>query len=237
MLRGANDVRDLQFVIIDDAGQVIQRAAIGTRDHVVLFRRPFDDDFAADQILDHALAFAWHLQTHDALPTFGFEFGCGRFVFRHPASIVDKRLASFLGFFAKRLQFFRFGEIAVGVAIGEQFVSSGSVQIASLRLKVGTMRAADIGAFVPVHPEPTKTIQDRFQCRVDVSSGVRVIDPKNELSASLFREQPIEKCGADATDVQVSGWAGGKSRANHGRKTVGIKRCVGRPELLELGLD
>ena len=47
MLRSSDDVRDLHVVVVDDAGQVVQRRPVGALDHMIGFLRPVDFDAAA----------------------------------------------------------------------------------------------------------------------------------------------------------------------------------------------
>ena len=79
------DVRDLHVVVVDHRGQMVEARAVGPLDDVVLLAGPVDADFAADQVVEHELAFARHQQPHDALPAFGFETSRRRRRFR-PAS-------------------------------------------------------------------------------------------------------------------------------------------------------
>src|SRR5438552_1188752 len=77
------------------------------------------------------------------------------------------------------------------------------------------MRAADFGAFVPIEAEPAEAIENRLQCFADISHLIGVVDAKNELAAVLAGEQPVEKSGADAADVQVASWAGCKTGTDY----------------------
>ena len=65
VLDGADDVRDLEIEVIDDAGQVIEARAVGPLDDVVLLFVPVELAHAANRVVEDALAFARHLQPHD----------------------------------------------------------------------------------------------------------------------------------------------------------------------------
>src|SRR6056297_1180287 len=101
MLLGTHHVSDSKLVIVDHAGQMIQRATIGARDHVVLFGFPSDTHRAANQILDDALTGARHLQTDRGLTTFGLKFPRCRVIGGHPTTVVKETLAALLGRFTK----------------------------------------------------------------------------------------------------------------------------------------
>jgi hypothetical protein len=82
----------------------------------------------------------------------------------------------------------------------------------SLRLKVRSIRAADIGAFVPLKSEPLEAFEDRSQGCFDVALLVSIIDPQKELAPCLFCQQVVKQRGSYTTDVKVSSGAWGKSR-------------------------
>ena len=58
MLLGADDVRDLEIVIVDHVGQVVEARAVGPLDDVVLLAGPIELDPAADQVVEHERALA-----------------------------------------------------------------------------------------------------------------------------------------------------------------------------------
>ena len=94
MLLGADHVRDLEVVVVDHVGQVIEARAVGPLDDVVLLAGPIELDPAADQVVEHERALAGHLQPHDGLPALGLESGpIGRRL-GHEAAAVAKRAAS-----------------------------------------------------------------------------------------------------------------------------------------------
>src|SRR5690606_20211210 len=49
---------------------------------------------------------------------------------------------------------------AVGLALGEEAVDVAAVDVAALRLEVGRVWTADLGALVPVEAEPTQAVED-----------------------------------------------------------------------------
>ena len=67
VLLGADDVRDLEVVVVDHVGQVIEARAVGPLDDVVLLAGPIDGHVAADHVLDDQRSLAGHLQPHDGL--------------------------------------------------------------------------------------------------------------------------------------------------------------------------
>ena len=67
MLLGADDVGDLEIVVVDHVGQVVEARAVGPLDDVVLLAGPVELDPAADQVVEHQRAFGGHLQPHHGL--------------------------------------------------------------------------------------------------------------------------------------------------------------------------
>ena len=53
------DVRDLEIVVVDHVGQVIEARAVGPLDDVVLLAGPVELDPAADQVVEDERALAW----------------------------------------------------------------------------------------------------------------------------------------------------------------------------------
>ena len=81
-------VGDLEVVVVDHAGQVIQARPVRPLDHVVLFAGPGELDVAADLIVEAALAFARHLQAHHGLPAFRLQAGGVGLGLGHPVPAV-----------------------------------------------------------------------------------------------------------------------------------------------------
>ncbi len=91
-----------------------------------------------------------------------------------------------------------------------------AVTFCSLGLIVRPVRPPHVRAFVPVDPQPAKTVQNGLQRLLDIPPLVRVVDPQQELTAVVPGEQPVEEGRADAADVQIAGRAGSETGANHG---------------------
>src|SRR5204863_7816245 len=86
-----------------------------------------------------------------------------------------------------------------------------------LRLVIRAVRAADLGALVPVQAQPAEPVEDRLQGLRHVALLVGVVDAEDELAVLLPGEQPVEQGRADPADVQVAGRARGEAGANrHG---------------------
>jgi hypothetical protein len=100
-----------------------------------------------------------------------------------------------------------------------------AVQLGPLALAVGTERATDIRAFVPLQTEPAQDIDDARFGSCDVPIAIGVLDAEDErASLSLtrglpVRQQPVKKRGAGPANVEEPGRAGGEADT-HGRWRV-----------------
>lgn len=216
MLFGANHVGDLHVMIIDCTGEVVETSAVRTLYYVVLFLRPGKLQIAANEIVKPAVALAWHLQSNDGGPSFGLESRLLLGRFSHPSSAVDKPLAFLLGLLTFGFKLLGASVVSVGMASREQVFDRLPMSGMALRLEVGFMRTPDLWAFIPVQSEPTKSAKYRIECLGDVALLIGIVDTKNEVSALVSGEQPVEQCGADPTDMQKAGRAWSESCPNHG---------------------
>mgnify|MGYP003694725645 CR=1 FL=1 len=81
----------------------------------------------------------------------------------------------------------------------------------ALRLAVGPARAADVGPFVPVEPEPAQVLEDALLGLLRRTLGVGVLDAEDERAVVPAREQPVEERRARVADVELTGGAGSEA--------------------------
>ncbi len=219
MLFRADHVADLELVVVDHAGHVVKAGAVGPLDHVVLLSGPLELDPAANQVVDHQRPFAGHLQPHHRLAALGLEAGTVLGRLGHPAPAIEKRLLRPLGRLAFRLDLFRRGIVVIGGPAIEELLDRRLVTRKPLRLVVGPVRAADLGPFVPIDPQPLQAVEDRRQGFLDVPLLVGIVDPQDELAAVPPGKEPAEQSRADPTNMEVARRAGSKPRADHKGRT------------------
>jgi len=85
-------------------------------------------------------------------------------------------------------------------------------------LSVGSKRASDIRAFVPLDTHPMQPL-DQFALGIRVESlAVGILDPQDELALGLARVKEVVESAARASEMEAprrggckpdSGWAGG----------------------------
>ena len=89
------------------------------------------------------------------------------------------------------------------------------MSVEPLRLEIRRVRAADVGPFVPVEPQPAQAVDDAGDHLPRRSLGVGVLDAQHEGAAVPPREQPVEQRRARAADVKVAGRRRGEPDADH----------------------
>ena len=213
----ADHVRDVEVVVVDRAGQVIQVAAVRPLDDVVLLERPVEGDRPAHQVVEAAGSVARHLEADDGGTSLALEARRVGVGLRHPAPAVDEPPLLALRRLALGRRLFRRGVVAVRQSPVEQLPYRRTVAMGPLRLVVRRVRAAHLRPLVPVDAQPAEAVENRPQRRRDVAPPVGVVDAQDEPPPVTAREQPVEQRRADAAYVEVAGRARSESGANgHG---------------------
>ena len=73
------------------------------------------------------------------------------------------------------------------------------------RLDVRLVRTADLGALVPVEPEPAQRLEDERLGAGDVALLVGVLDAQDEVAAGVACGEPREEGGANRAEMQRAG--------------------------------
>ena len=200
----ADHVGDLHLDVVDDVDEVEDRFAVGAEDHEVAVLDA--GDLAADHVVQH------HRGGIDLLvvllQVFVVGGGAGAFEAEPPGAVL-----------------------LVGAALGGEFLELGLVEFGALRLEVGAVVAADLGAFVPIHAEPAHRVEDHLQEGVGIALLVRVLDAEDELAARMAGVEPVEQGRTGASDVEEAGGAGSEADADLGHldeKGVGVGGGVGK---------
>ena len=221
LARGVRQVLDrpdhmgnLEIMIVDGAGQMVETRTVGALHDMVLFQRPLELDVAPHQIANPADPLAGHLQTHRRPAPRGLErrrLGVGR---RHPAPAVEKAPLLTLRRLAFGLDLVRGRVVPIRGAGRKQLLDRRPVAPGALRLVIRCMRPADLGPLIPVDAQPPEPVQNRLQRRGHVALGIGVVNPQQELPFVPAGEQPVEQRRAHAADVEVSGGTGREARTD-----------------------
>ena len=155
-----------------------------------------------------------HLEANGARPAGAF--ARGNFVRgeREARAVVDPATGCGFAGVALRLQLLRRAVAVIRAALRDQRVGHRAMTVDALRLKVRTVRAADLRPFVPVEAEPAQSVEDAVHHLVRRALDVGVFDAQDEHAAEPPREQPVEQRRAGAADVQVAGGRGSETDAD-----------------------
>ena len=92
---------------------------------------------------------------------------------------------------------------------GLEFFNYIQINLAALALTIGPCSSANIDALVPVQTEPAQGINQLLIAFLGVSSGIGVLNAKDEFATGSSRICPVEESGSDKPNVRGSGraWA------------------------------
>mmetsp|Transcript_7884 Transcript_7884/g.19695 ORF Transcript_7884/g.19695 Transcript_7884/m.19695 type:complete len:603 (-) Transcript_7884:9-1817(-) len=214
VLLRADDVRDAHEAVVHRDAEVVHGVAVGAQQHKVAQRVGVPRDLAADDVADLDLLVLGHAEA--------VAVGrAGRLHRLHlllagggPLAAVDGRQLLLLRLLLHGVQLLVGAEAGVRVAGRHQLVGQLLVDVRALGLAVGAVRAAHVGALVPVQAQPLEVAHHGLLGRARGARSVRVLDAQHELAAVAFGVQVVEQRGARAAHVQVAGGGGRKAHAH-----------------------
>src|SRR5262249_4259072 len=113
-------------------------------------------------------------------------------------------------------ELFRCAIAVVRASLRDETRPHRAIAIEAFGLEVRRVRAANLGAFVPVETQPAHAVENPFDHLGRRSLGVSVFDAKDQRTAEAASEEPVEERSARAADVQISGGRRGEADAgNH----------------------
>ena len=177
----ADDLGDPHVGVVDRDREVVDRGAVGARDHEVVLEAILERDRAANHIVDHGLPLVGGAEAN-----------------RRP--LPGPRLAAVSGATVVGLP----GAHLLGgrrVGIG----ASGVDQLGdSLAMGIGSLGLAQ-RPLVPVELEPAQRVEDLLDVLGGRALAVGVLDPQHQRSAGPARREPVIECGPRPADVQGPG--------------------------------
>jgi hypothetical protein len=109
----------------------------------------------------------------------------------------------FLGFEALGLQLLMTAKTRVGVPFRQKLLEFLAINWSPFRLAVGTERATQSRALIPIQAQPLQISDDAFLILGFGPLPVRILNAKDKLSAHVPGEKPIEKGGSGPTHMEV----------------------------------
>ncbi|MCY1279971.1 hypothetical protein D9M71_54020 [compost metagenome] len=152
----------------------------------------------------------------------------------HAVAVVARGFLALGLLGAQLVEAFGGAETGEGVALVHQFLGILLVDLATLALAIGTMRAADIRAFVPLDAEPAQGIEDLLLGLAGGAQLVGVFDAQDELTAVLARETQVEQGNVGSAHVRVAGGRRRDSGTDGGHGLLSKQRDDQRRDLIRL---
>ena len=150
---------DSHQVIVHHVGEMVGGQTVGLDQHGHVHLGPLNADFAAQQILKPAFAFARHAQTDDVRFAV-FDAPGGFFRGNAKAMAVVARLLFQAHLFAAHFrQAFFVAETGECEGFFQQDADVGGIDFGSFALPVRAIAAIAAGAFVPVEAKPAQGVQ------------------------------------------------------------------------------
>ena len=203
----AQHVGDLHQGVVDRIHQGVQRISAAAGQREVRDGARGEGGVAAHQVVPGDVRIG-HPQPHHRPASLGDK--CAALGVREVAVEV---VVAQLGISARgdvpRLDLLRRRERFVRLAGVQQPLHDIAVDLAALGLPVRRIRSADVGALVPVQPEPAQRVQQGQIAFLAVARGVGVLEPKHERAARVAGVGPVEQRGADQADM----WRARRRRA------------------------
>ena len=197
-----DDVGYPHLGVIDHGGEVVGGSAIAAREHEVVHGARRKDGLAANPIVDDDVApVCRYRQPPDVRLAGGKTRGNRSGVQPSARPIVAGN--TFCNATSRPLGLESLGgaEAGIGAARGFHMLEGCSVVPGPLGLEVGTERPADLGAFVPVDPQPLEGAEDLAGILRRRAFTVGVVDAQDEHAAVAAGERPVVYGRARAADM------------------------------------
>ena len=210
---GAQHMGDRHGVVVDHAREVVGRQPVRAQQHEVADHAGRERDPTTDRVVELLFAIRDDEAHAVRLTRGGTRIGVGGQKGTAAAVVVRRAPGRGRGG-TSRVEFGVGAEAAIGRAARPQQFGVGAVERQPLALAIGSVRAADLGSFVPHQVQPAQVVEHATLALGARAFEVGVLDPQDECAAMLTREQPVEVRGAGATDVQPTGGARGEADAD-----------------------
>jgi hypothetical protein len=194
---------DAHRVVIDDVRQVVRRKPVSLHQHLVIRARR--TDVAANQIGEHQRDVVRDQHPHDGLIREPRKRRAFLAALADTQPVIASRLLRFLLRSPHLGKPFRRTPAQIRPTRFKQRIRDRLIRLESFGLPVRRVRAADVGAFVPVQPEPMQRVVDLLLAVGLEPRPVGVLDPEDEAATGLPREREIEQRHVCRADMRVAG--------------------------------
>ena len=209
-----DDMRDFHQMVIDDVGEVVGRQVVCRFvEHFIIEDIGVDDHFPANQIVHMHILIGFYFEPYHvflALIEQSLYFLC-----RHGEGVTHAHARAGIvleirNLRALGLEFFGRIKGNIGMSGIQELFDILMVDLATLRLTVGTVRADSLdlfGAFlltqtfVDADTEPIEGFEDIFFCSGHETCAIRILDTKQHVTPVLTGKQIIVQSGTNSADV------------------------------------
>ncbi len=190
----ADDVRNLEVDVVNDAWQRVKKGAVFADQHRIAQRGRVDRDMAAHKI-GPILARAGELKTPVRLAAFRFELGAVFGAELQRSAIIDRRLAGRLRDLAFAVEFI--------LGLVRRIEQPRRLQLIGGLLVLGEAVRL-VGALLPMEPEPSEIILDALLELFGRAGKIGVVDTQEDAAALRDREEPVHQRSAYVADMDAS---------------------------------
>src|ERR1700677_811831 len=138
---------------------------------------------------------------------------------------------------AQGFELFGVLERSVGCAVGEEEFGVLAVDFCALGLAVGTIGAADVGAFVPGEAEPAEGVEDLLFGGGDEAGAVGVFDAEDEFAVALAGKEVVDEADVGGAYVRVAGGGWSDADAYRGWGVWGVIHDGSQDSMLAEGMS
>ena len=171
---------------------------------------PAEGDLTADEVIPREVSIG-HLEPEHEIPALRL-VRCRLTGVEHAALAVIPRCATLgLRELASLLELLLGAVARVGIPGVAKPRCDVRIDLQPLGLAVGTVRTTDLGALIPRETEPAQCLEERVVGLLAVTSGVGVLDAKDEGALHVTRIGPVEQRRADHPDMGISRWRWAKA--------------------------
>ena len=195
---------DLHQGVVDRVDERVQRGAVRAHDAVVRDVLRGEGQLAADQVREGD-RLVGHPEADNGGAALGLVRGLLLGAQLAAVAVVAGRLAGGAGGLAAGVQLLLRAVAVVGVTGVQQLLGDVLVEVHALRLAVRRVRAADLGALVPVEAQPAHRVEQLVVRLLGVAGRVGVLDAEDQGSLVVPGERPVEQGSADQAHVGVTG--------------------------------
>ena len=200
MIVAADHVGDAHVDVIHHHHEVVGRRAVGTLDDDVVQFGDIHRHRTLNEIIEGYRSLVGGTEPHHIGHSFGMigSLAAGAVVFGLAPLLHCQ--------FALGVQLLRRAVATVGLALVQQLLHLGAVQIHALGLEEGPL--------VPGKAQPLHGGHDFIHVLLGGTLGIGILNPEHEGAAVMAGKQIVEQRRAGTADMQIARGAGGKTNTN-----------------------